>query len=315
MAERLPRERRPPTHPRRIPPSVRCMTVTLPPAARLDDRTVVVTGASSGIGRAAARELARRGATVAVVGRNPDRTRTVAHEIGGTAYLADFSDLSTVRELADQLLAENPRIHVLANNAGATIPERALTVDGHETTFQGNHLAPFLLTALLTPRLLETAKEAPAGSVRIVQTSSAGNLFGKVDLDDLDNARGAWAGGFRAYGTSKLLNVLFTRELARRLPRAGGGVDAFAFHPGFVASGFGGDGAFMTAAKRLAVSTEDGAEPLIRLAGATTVPAPSGNYFDRLKAPGRVARQAADADLARRLWEESARLLDLDETI
>jgi NAD(P)-dependent dehydrogenase (short-subunit alcohol dehydrogenase family) len=291
------------------------MTVTLPPAARLDDQTVVVTGASSGIGRAAARELARLGATVAVVGRNPDRTRTVAHEVGGRAYLADFSDLSSVRDLGEQLLAELPRIHVLANNAGATIPKRSLTVDGHETTFQGNHLAPFLLTALLTPRLLETAKDARPGSIRIVQTSSAGNLFGKVDLDDLDNSAGPWAGGFRAYGTSKLLNVLFTRELARRLPRAGGGVDAYAFHPGFVASGFGGSGAFMTAAKRLAVSTEDGAEPLIRLAGATTVPAPSGNYFDRLTAPGRVARQANDADLARRLWDESARLLDLDGTI
>ncbi|NIJ05458.1 SDR family NAD(P)-dependent oxidoreductase [Frigoribacterium faeni] len=285
------------------------MSVTLPAPGRLDDRAVVVTGASSGIGREAARALSELGATVAVVGRNPDRTRAVADEVGGTAYLADFADLSSVRSLADQLLADLPRIHVLANNAGATISERQRTSDGFELTFQGNHLAPFLLTSLLLPRMVETAADLAAGTVRVVQTSSAGNLFGHVDLDDLDGDEQRWLGGFRAYGTSKLLNILFTRELARRLGSTG--VDAFAFHPGFVASGFGGDGPVMAFAKRAAVSTEQGAEPLVRLAAAPSVPAPSGNYFDRLRAPGRVAAQAGDRDLMRGLWERSADLLGI----
>jgi NAD(P)-dependent dehydrogenase (short-subunit alcohol dehydrogenase family) len=285
------------------------MSVTLPAPGRLDDRTVVVTGASSGIGREAARALSELGATVAVVGRNPDRTRAVADEVGGTAYLADFADLASVRSLADQLLADLPRIHVLANNAGATISERQRTSDGFELTFQGNHLAPFLLTSLLLPRMVETAADLAAGTVRVVQTSSAGNLFGRLDLADLDGDEGRWFGGFRAYGTSKLANILFTRELARRL--AGTGVDAFAFHPGFVASGFGGDGPVATFAKRAAVSTEQGAEPLVRLAAAPVVPAPSGNYFDRLTAPGRVAAQAGDRDLMRDFWQRSADLLGI----
>jgi NAD(P)-dependent dehydrogenase (short-subunit alcohol dehydrogenase family) len=285
------------------------MSVTLPAPGRLDDRAVVVTGASSGIGREAARALSELGATVAVVGRNPDRTRAVADEVGGTAYLADFADLASVRSLADQLLADLPRIHVLANNAGATIAERQRTSDGFELTFQGNHLAPFLLTSLLLPRMVETAADHAPGTVRVIQTSSAGNLFGRVDLADLDGDHERWYGGFRAYGTSKLLNILFTRELARRLGSTG--VDAFAFHPGFVASGFGGNGPVATFAKRAAVSTEQGAEPLVRLAAAPTVPAPSGNYFDRLRAPGRVAAQADDRDLMRDLWERSADLLGI----
>ena len=288
---------------------MRRMTVTVPPAQRLDDRTVVLTGASSGIGRAAAAALARRGATVAVVGRNEERTRQVAAETGGTAYLADFSQLSQVHELADRLLADHPRIHVLANNAGGLLPERHVTGDGSELTFQSNHLAPYLLTRLLLPRLVETAQDDRPGAVRIVQTSSAGNLFGDVRLDDLDAMRGPWLGGMRAYGTAKLENVLFTRELARRL--TGTGVDAFAFHPGFVASSFGGNGPVMSVMKRAAISTEQGAEPLIRLAGAPRVPAPSGNYFDRLSAPGRLNRQAADRDLARGLWEASAERVGL----
>ncbi|MBD8660365.1 SDR family NAD(P)-dependent oxidoreductase [Frigoribacterium sp. CFBP 8754] len=283
------------------------MTVTLPAPARLDDRTVVITGASSGIGRAAAVALSGLGATVAVVGRNAERTRRVADEVGGQAYLADFTDLAAVRSLGEQLLADHPRIHVLANNAGGLMPERGTTGDGFETTLQSNHLAAFLLTSILLPRLTETAQDVPPGAVRIVQTSSAGNLMGRVDLDDLDSSRGPWLGGMRAYGTSKLANVLFTRELARRL--RGTAVDAFAFHPGFVASSFGGGGPVVSLAKNLAISTEQGAEPLVRLAAAASVPAPSGNYFDRLKAPGRVAAQAGDRELSRGLWERSAAMV------
>lgn len=289
------------------------MTVTLPEARDQSDRTVVITGASSGIGRSAARALSRLGAKVAVVGRNPDRTTSVAAEVGGRAYVSDFADLAQVRDLAASLLADHPRIHVLANNAGGIFPERTTTHDGFETTFQSNHLAGFLLTSLLLPRLLETAEAEPAGAVRIVQTSSAGNRIGGVRLDDLDTVRGPWVGGMRAYGASKLENVLFTRELARRL--RGTGVEAFAFHPGFVASGFGGTGAVMTLGKRLAVTTDEGAEPLVRLAGAARVPAPSGNYFDRLRAPGRLHPLADDRDLARGLWERSLVLSGAPATV
>ncbi|WP_375400060.1 SDR family NAD(P)-dependent oxidoreductase [uncultured Amnibacterium sp.] len=281
------------------------MSVELPAPGRMEDRVVVITGASSGIGRAAARELALLGATIAVVGRNPERTRAVAAEVSGTAYLVDYADLQSVRDLAERLLADLPRIHVLANNAGAIGP-RATTRDGFDQTFQQNHLSPFLLTNLLLPRLVDTARDAPPGSVRIIQTSSAGNLFGRVRIDDLDNRHvGPWLGGFTAYGTSKLENILFTRELARR--HQGDGISAYAFHPGYVASGFGGDGPVSSLMKRAAVSPEEGAAPLVRLASTARVPAPSGNYFDRLTAPGRTRRQANDAGLAAALWAESER--------
>lgn len=279
------------------------MSVQLPAPGRMEDRTVVITGASSGIGRAAARELALLGAQIAVVGRNPERTRAVAHEVSGTAYLVDYADLQSVRDLAERLLADLPRIHVLANNAGGINP-RARTADGFDLTFQQNHLSPFLLTSLLLPRIVRTALDAPPGSVRIIQTSSAGNLFGRVRIDDLDSRHvGPWLGGSTAYGTSKLENILFTRELARR--HKDDGVSSYAFHPGFVATGFGGDGPVSTLMKRNAVSPEQGAAPLVRLASAPRVPAPSGNYFDRMKAPGRTRRQADDPQLSAALWAES----------
>jgi NAD(P)-dependent dehydrogenase (short-subunit alcohol dehydrogenase family) len=282
------------------------MSVRLPEPARMEGRTVVLTGASSGIGRAAARELALLGAEVAVVGRNPERTRAVAEETGGRPFLADFDRLESVRGLAAALLDAYPAIHVLANNAGGMAP-RQDTPDGHDETLQRNHLAPFLLTDLLLDRLRSTAATAPEGSVRIVQTSSSAAGMGHVRLDDLENRRGPWLGGWRAYGTAKLENILFTRELARRLQ--GTGVSAYAFHPGFVATSFGGDGLLMSLGKRAAISPEAGAAPLVRLAAAAVVPAPSGNFFDRLSAPGRTARQAGDAAVARGLWDESARLV------
>jgi NAD(P)-dependent dehydrogenase (short-subunit alcohol dehydrogenase family) len=282
------------------------MSVALPDPARMEGRTVVLSGASSGIGRAAARELALLGADVAVVGRNPERTRAVAEDTGGRAFLVDYDRLDSVRELAAALLAAYPAIHVLANNAGG-MAERSETPDGHDLTFQRNHLAGFLLTTLLLDRLKATAAAAPEGSVRIVQTSSSAARMGRVRLDDLENRKGPWLAGWRAYGTGKLENILFTRELARRL--GGTGVSAYAFHPGFVATSFGGDGPLMTLGKRTALSPEQGAQPLVRLAAAAVVPAPSGNFFDRMTAPGRTVPQADDADLARRLWEASARLV------
>lgn len=285
------------------------MSAHLPVPARMEGRTVVVTGASSGIGRAAARELALLGADVAVVGRNRERTEAVAAETGGRAFLADFDRLESVRELAAALLERYPAIHVLANNAGGMAP-RGTTPDGNGTTFQRNHLAGFLLTALLLPRLRATADTAAAGAVRVIQTSSAANTSGRVRLDDLDHLRGPWLTGWPAYSSVKLENILFTRELARRV--VGTGVGTWAFHPGFVATSFGGTNPVIALAKRAALSPEQGAQPLVRLAAAADVPAPSGNYFDRLTAPGRTARAAEDADLARALWEASAARVGID---
>lgn len=277
------------------------MSVALPAPGRMEGRTVVITGASSGIGRAAAIELGALGADVVVVGRNPGRTRAVAEAAGGRAYLADFERLDDVRRLGDELRADLPAIHVLANNAGGMAP-RGVTPDGNGITFQRNHLAGFLLTTLLLDRLRETAAAAP-GTVRVIQTASAANTSGRVRLDDLDELRGPWLAGWRAYGTAKLENILFTRELARRT--AGSGIGTWAFHPGFVATGFGGTNPFIALGKRFALSPEEGAQPLVRLAAAASVPAPSGNYFSRLTAPGRAAPQADDARTAATLWELS----------
>lgn len=286
-------------------------------------RTIIITGASSGIGAVAAARLAADdgaagaagaagGADVAVVGRNPDRTRTVAERIGGTAFVADFDRLDDVCELADALLHRYERIDVLANNAGGIVPKRALTIDGHERIIQSNHLAPFLLTNLLLPRLIESAADAP---VRVVSTASLANRFGRLRLDDLDWERRPWLGGWRAYGTSKLATILFIRELAERT--TGTGVSAYAFHPGFVATGFGMGLASirtlsMLTGGRYGITAEEGAVPLITLAGAAEIGAPSGTYFDGLRADGRVADQARDAQLGRDLWRLSARLVGLD---
>ncbi len=273
----------------------------------LDGAAIVITGASSGLGRAAAVALADRGADIAVVGRNPERTNAVAAEVGGRMFLADYDRLDDVRELADALLTVYERIDVLANNAGGLVSKRGLSADGHERTLQHNHLAPFLLTNLLLGRL-------SSSNGRVISTASAANLLGRLDLDDLDRTRHAYAGGWRAYGTSKLETILFIEELARRT--AGTGVDAFAFHPGFVATGFGADSALVRFGQfvshgSLGLSPEQGAAPLIHLATAGDVGSPSGTYFDGLKPNGRVLAVAHDPDVADRLWKKSAELVGL----
>jgi NAD(P)-dependent dehydrogenase (short-subunit alcohol dehydrogenase family) len=172
-------------------------------------KTIVLTGASDGIGTAAARALVERGNHVVVVGRSVSKTEAIAAELGTDHHVVDFADLAQVRTLADELLAANPTIDVLANNAGGIFGStRAVTVDGHELTFQVNYLAPFLLTTLLLERLLESG-----GTV--INTSSVGNrLFGDLDLDDLENVNGYKAN--KAYGDSKLAQILHAKELDRR---------------------------------------------------------------------------------------------------
>ncbi|HEY0240804.1 MAG TPA: SDR family NAD(P)-dependent oxidoreductase, partial [Friedmanniella sp.] len=186
----------------------------------MPNQTIVITGASDGIGAAAARKLSAEGHEVVLVGRSPDKTAAVANELGAPYLVADFSDLAEVRTLADRLATTYPRIDVLANNAGGIMGHRQLTVDGFELTFQVNHLAPFLLTNLLLP-VLTTSR------AKVIQTASiAARMFGHLDLDDLGLEQGYSPD--RAYGNGKLENILFTRELDRRF--ADQGIAAAAFH-------------------------------------------------------------------------------------
>lgn len=266
---------------------------------------MVITGASSGIGQAAAVELSERGATVAVVGRNPERTMEAAQLAGGVPFVADFARLDDVRRLADDLLARFDRIDVLANNAGGLSSPRSVTVDGFERIFQTNHLAPFLLTELLLPRIIESRG-------RVLATSSNSNNVARLDLTDLGWQSRPWLGGWRAYGTSKLAAILFTKELARLY--GGEGLTAYSFHPGYVASRFGDQIGVMNFAQvisagRLGLSPQQGSAPLVFLASTEDVGAPNGSYFDKLRAGGRTNRSAEDSVLARELWDASTNLV------
>lgn len=261
--------------------------------------TIVITGASSGIGTSAATTLAEQGWEVAVVGRNPERTRAVAEKIGGTAFLADYDRLDEVRELAASLDRRYERIDVLANNAGGLVHERALTADGFERTIQHNHLAPFLLTNLLLPKL-------EASNARVIGTASVANTFGALRIDDLDWQKRAWRGGWQAYGASKVATIVFTRELARRTS-----LEAYSFHPGYVATGFGAESALVrfgnrVSGGRLGIPPAQGAAPLVHLATVESVGVANGTYFDGLKPDGRVHRSASIPGIGEELWRESA---------
>jgi NAD(P)-dependent dehydrogenase (short-subunit alcohol dehydrogenase family) len=269
-----------------------------------DRRVVVVTGASGGIGAAAARMLAQRGDRVVVVGRSPDRTRAIAAGLGAEAHIADFAHLDQVRDLAAGLERQYPRIDVLINNAGLiAAARRTVTADGHELTFQVNHLAPFLLTTLLRGPL-------STGRARVITTSSRAGAArdATVNLADLDMTDGY--DSLRAYKSSKLANVLFTRELTRRWGHLG--VSAAAMHPGMVRSQWGRTGppavrAVMNSPLRLTLrSPERGADTIVWL--ATSVPGQdwrSGGYFADRK-PATPSPLADDAELAGRLWDRSA---------
>ncbi len=265
--------------------------------------TIVITGASSGIGAVAAARLAEQGWDVAVVGRNPERTRAVAEKVGGTPFLVDYDRLSEVRALATALLEHYPRIEVLANNAGGLVSRRGTTADGNERTIQHNHLAPFLLSNLLLPRLHES-------SGRVIGTASIAGRFGRLQVNDLNGPRRPYLGGWRAYGTSKLATILFAKELAART-----GIEAYSFHPGFVTTSFGDDSVLvrlmLAASASRQIGPEQGAAPLVHLASAPLVGAPNGTYFDGLKPNGATAPQADDTELAARLWETSARMVGL----
>ncbi|WP_218589447.1 SDR family NAD(P)-dependent oxidoreductase [Pseudonocardia oceani] len=273
----------------------------------VESKVIVITGASDGIGAAAAQRLHHHGHQVVVIGRSTHKTETAARRIGAEHLVADFTRLNDVRELATNLNASYPRIDVLANNAGGVFGDPAKTVDGFERTFQINHLAPFLLTRLLLPTL--TASRAT-----VIQTSSVGARTGELDLDDVNHDRDF--SPVRVYTTSKLANILFTKELHRR--HHAQGISAAAFHPGNVATSFGTGSAsrlmrFITTnriTRSMMTTPEKGADQLVWLAESRPGgDFESGVYYEKRKPAKRINPQALDTDLARRLWERSEQLL------
>ena len=275
----------------------------------MQGKVVVVTGATSGIGEVAAVRLAERGARIVFIARDPERaaaTLAKLNQAGPAAqhrvHLADLSLMADTRRVAAEIAAAEPRIDVLVNNAGAVFSHRAVTSEGLEMTFALNHMAYFVLTQGLMARL---SGSAPA---RIVSTASAAHQGARLDFDDLQGARSFSA--MAAYGRSKLCNILFTRELARRL--AGTGVTANCLHPGVVATRFGEDAGgllrlMMPLVRRLSISPERGAETIVYLASSTEVEGVSGLYFAKC-APVTPSAAARDDAAAARLWEVSEQL-------
>ncbi len=270
----------------------------------MQGKTVVITGATSGIGEVAADRLAQRGARIVFIARDEARGEAMLKHLDAIAghsphrvFYADMARLSEMRRVAGEIASACPQIDVLINNAGAMFAQRQLTEDGLERTFALNHMAYFVLTTALLPQL--------KGPARIISTASAAHKGAKLDFDDLQGAKSYSAWG--AYGRSKLMNILFTRALASRLN--GSGVTANCLHPGFVNTRFGDNnkGVFgwgLGLAKNIALSPAQGAETLLYLASSPEIASESGKYFHkcRVETPSREARNDADAA---RLWQVS----------
>lgn len=296
----------------------------------MQGRTCLITGTTSGIGKVIALELARMGATVVMAARDPRRGEAVMAEIKAASgndsvdlLLADLSSLRQVRRLAREFAGKYQRLHVLVNNAGTIFPPCTTAEDGLETTFAVNHLAPFLLTNLLLELLTTSA------AARIVNVASAAHS-GTVDFAGLRErkTRGGLYWGWRAYKQSKLANILFTYELARRLD--GTGVTANCFHPGLVNTDAGKDsrglaGLLLSRFRSTVVplvfklprtfllTPEQGAETALFLASSPAVEGISGRYFVK-KAEAKSSRRSYDRSLAQRLWRVDAELTGLEET-
>jgi len=275
----------------------------------MNGKVVVITGATSGIGEVAAERLASMGARIVAIARDRARgeatlarLRERAPGLAHRVYYANLSLLAEMKRVVGEIAAAEPRIDVLINNAGALFDKRQLTSDGLELTFATNHMSYFVVTHGLRECLLASA---PA---RVINTSSEAHRRMKIDFGDLQGARGY--GPFKAYGRSKLCNILFTRELAHRL--AGTGVTANCLHPGFVSTRFGdqGKGAvsyILRLAKKFAISPEKGAETIIFLASAKEVAGVTGEYFYQCR-PKTPSIEARDDQAAARLWQETAEL-------
>ena len=275
-------------------------------------KTVLVTGASGGIGKATALGLGVLGAHLAITGRDRDRTEDAAGEIRAAGdgqvevFVADLSSQAEVRRLADEVLRDLPRLDVLVNNVGGYWDTRHLTADGLEHTFALNHLAPFLLTNLLRDRLMQSA---PA---RVVTVSSNAQALGEIDFDDLQGERSY--SGARAYNQSKLANVLFTYELARRLKSTS--VTANALHPGVVSTSFGAEDPrriqqlLIPFLRPFMKSPAKGAATSIHLASAPDLEQVTGRFFANGK-PKRSSTRSYDEATAARLWQVSADLVGI----
>lgn len=270
-------------------------------------KTVVITGATSGIGAVAARRLAEQGARIVIVARDKRRAEETLRDLRAanaeqphTAFYADLSRVGEMKRVAAEIAAAEPRIDVLMNNAGLFATSKQKTEDGLGLMFATNHLSYFVLTNLLLERL------RAAGGARIVSTASGAHRRARLDFDRLQEQK-----GMTGYATTKLCNILFTRELARRL--AGTGVTANCLHPGLVATRFGDNSegamriAFTIAKRFFALSPEEGAKTMVYLASSPQPAGQSGGYYDRcaLIQPSREAQSDADA---RRLWDLSARI-------
>jgi len=276
-------------------------------------KTVLVTGGSGGIGKATATGLAQLGARVGITGRDRARAEAAAADVRSASgnhavdvFVADMSSQAQVRRLAQEVLDAYPRLNVLINNVGGFWNTRRVTADGLEHTFALNHLAPFLLTNLLLDRLRTSA---PA---RIVTLSSGAQAMGRIDFDDLQGERSF--SGQRAYNQSKLANVMFTYELARRLE--GTGVTATVLHPGVVRTAFGAEDPagwqrlFLPLVRPFMKTPDRGAETPIYLASASDVDGISGRYFANRK-PRQSSKTSYDVAAQARLWTVSAELVGL----
>ena len=276
-------------------------------------KTALVTGASSGLGFEVSAKLASLGAELVLVARDRRRgeeaVATIKKRSGSNAVslmLCDFASLTQIRRLAGDVVASRSKLHILVNNAGSVNAKREVTEDGIERTLAVNHLAPFLLTNLLLELL---KRSAPA---RVVTLASIAQARGDMPFDDLQFERGGYA-IMRAYARSKLANVLFTRELARRL--AGAGVTANCLHPGAVATNIWSHAPWyvrplLAMAKLFMISPEQGADAIVYLATSPDVEGLTGDYYERTRrvAPSQIAQ---DDLAATRLWERSAALVGI----
>jgi NAD(P)-dependent dehydrogenase (short-subunit alcohol dehydrogenase family) len=280
---------------------------------RLTGRTILITGGTGGIGLVTARRLAEQGATVLIVGSNRGRGESALSQVREAApgarvtfHQADLSDLAQVRTLSETVRALHPRLDVLVNNAGGMFGQRTLSPQGIEMTFALNHLSYFLLSHLLLPSL-----EAAAPG-RIVNVASEAHRGVRLDFNDLEGKKRYSAWG--AYKRSKLANLLFTYEMARRTGTRA--VTVNALHPGFVATGIGVRNRFVPAfiwsiAKLAAIDVEQGADTSVHLASSPDVAGDHGRYFIKCR-PARSSEASQDRLAAERLWRESVRLTDLE---
>ena len=267
------------------------------------DRTAIITGASGGVGAEVARELARRSWRIAVVGRNPERTREVARMTEGIPFICDFDDLDAVRELGDTLSKRFDRIDAVVNNAGGIVATRQESSEGHELTLQRNVLGSVVLTEHLIPKLLNTRG-------RVIHTTSMVARLGRIDLDDLGFRQRRYGAGWWPYASARLGVIMYARSLAMRT-----GLESYPVHPGYVRSGFGAESRsgklILAMTGWMQISAEAGAAPLVHLVDTPELGVANGTYFDGLTPEGPTHQAAGDTELIEAYWRKIASLVDV----